>query len=90
MTYAYDLNFFFAHTELEYFGHMFSKDGQRPSHRKIKGASEWQRPKTVQETQRFLRFCKFYRRYVSRYSHMAAPFKILVAKAHNFNGLKVN
>jgi hypothetical protein len=38
---------FVACNELEYLGHMVSKDGQSPSNNKIKAVSEWQRPKTV-------------------------------------------
>jgi hypothetical protein len=63
----------FARNELQYLGHVVSKHGQRPSNNKIKAVPEWQRPKTVQETRRFLGFCNLYQCYAHRYSHMAAP-----------------
>jgi hypothetical protein len=38
---------FFARNELQYLGHMVSKDGQRPTDNKIEDVSEWQQPKMV-------------------------------------------
>jgi hypothetical protein len=74
-----------------------SKNGQRPFDNKVKVVSEWQRLKTVQETQRFLGFWNFYGRYVHRYSHVAAPlynfcrknskFQWTTRKQIAFNGL---
>jgi hypothetical protein len=63
----------FSRNELEYLGHMISRNRQRPSDNEIKDVSKWQRPKKVQDSHRFLGFCNFYRRYVHCYSHVAAP-----------------
>jgi hypothetical protein len=81
---------FVACNELEYLGHMVSKDSQRPSNNTIKAVSVWQCPKTVTETQRFLGFRNFYTRYIHRYSHMAAPLTIFAVRTFYFNGRHVN
>ena len=70
----------FGKSQLEYLGHTVSELGLQPSPNKIKAVSEWPRPKSVQQVQQFLGFCNFYRRYVRRYSHIAAPLYKLTEK----------
>jgi hypothetical protein len=75
---------FFARNELEYLGHMISKNGKRSPDNKIKAVSEWQRPETLHETQRFSGFCNFYRRDVHRYSYMVTPLHYICRRTLKF------
>ncbi|KAL0180441.1 hypothetical protein M9458_025883, partial [Cirrhinus mrigala] len=45
---------------------------------KVRAVTEWPRPKTIKELQRFLGFANFYRRFIRNYSLIAAPLTSLL------------
>ena len=75
---------FFGKNELEYLGHMVSQAGLRPSDNKVAAVKHWAPPRNVQQVQQFLGFCNFYRRYIHKYSHMAAPLYDITRKTKKF------
>ena len=75
---------FFGKSELEYLGHTVSGAGMRPSPSKLKAVKDWPRPKSVTETQSFLGFANFYRRYVRKYSDLAHPMHAICHKNTKF------
>jgi len=52
---------------------------------KLKAIQDWPLPKTVKDTQKFLGFCNFYRRFVKDYSHIARPLFNLTKKGNLWN-----
>ena len=58
---------------LDYLGHHISGDGISPSPKKTAAVLAWPEPRTVKQTQSYLGFTNYYRRYVPRYSKIAAP-----------------
>jgi hypothetical protein len=52
---------------------------------KLKAIRDWLLPKTVKDTQKFLGFCNFYRRFVKDYLHIARPLFNLTKKGNLWN-----
>jgi hypothetical protein len=55
---------------------------------KLSGISQWQTPSSVKEVQSFLRFCNFYRHFISHYSDLAQPLIDLTKKTLSLHGCK--
>ena len=51
---------------------------------KVKGISEWPSPTTVKQTQGFLGFGNFYRRFIRHFSEIAKPLNDLLKKDQKF------
>ena len=52
---------------------------------KLKGISEWPAPDTVKQTQGFLGFGNFYRRFIHHFSEIAKPLNELLKKDRKFD-----
>ena len=52
---------------------------------KVKGIQDWPIPTTVKEVQSFLGFGNFYRKFISKFSELAAPLNGLLKKDTTFN-----
>ncbi|KAK3511603.1 hypothetical protein QTP70_011262 [Hemibagrus guttatus] len=61
-----------------FLGYNVSYQGVEMDNSKIKAVTEWPRPTTVKELQRFLGFANFYRRFIRNYSITAAPLTSLL------------
>ncbi|KAF8662351.1 hypothetical protein AX16_001183 [Volvariella volvacea WC 439] len=48
--------------------------------RKLEGIQQWLKPKNVKEVRAFLRFCNFYRRFITHYAEVAKPLHNLTKK----------
>jgi hypothetical protein len=59
--------------EVEFLGYVIGRDGIKMSEEKVKGVLEWSSPASLQETQAFLGFANFYRRFIKDYSRVARP-----------------
>jgi hypothetical protein len=71
-------------TEVEYLGFIVSTEGIKMNPGKVKAILEWPEPTTVKETQSFLGFANFYRRFVKDYSRVATPLTNLTRKDQKF------
>lgn len=67
---------FFSH-EIRYLGHVFTKEGVRPSRDKIRAIIEAPAPVNVKQVQAFIGLCNFYRRFIPRFSEVLAPLYAL-------------
>src|SRR4030081_2637554 len=70
----------FGLSELEFLGHIVSKNGIRTDPKKIEAVIAWPSPKNVTELQMFLGLANYYRQFVDKYTHIAAPLYDLIKK----------
>jgi hypothetical protein len=59
--------------EVEFLGHLIGREGIKMSPEKIEVVLEWKSPSSLVETQSFLGFANFYRRFIQDYSRVARP-----------------
>ena len=64
---------FFAKPSLDYLGFVVSREGVKADPKKLDTIRSWPVPKTVKETQSFLGFSNFYRRFIEGYSRIVRP-----------------
>ncbi|KAK3571296.1 hypothetical protein QTP86_005932 [Hemibagrus guttatus] len=64
--------------QTSFLGYNVSYQGVEMDNSKITAVTEWPRPTTVKELQRFLGFAHFYRRFICNYSITAAPLTSLL------------
>ena len=74
----------FCRDEVEFLGHLVSKDGRRPISSSAVKLSKFPRPHTVAELQRFLGSINFYRSYIPEMSRLAAPLYKLTRKGETW------
>ena len=63
----------FAQKELEYLGHVVSRDGLRTSPRLVDAVRNFPVPKTVQDVWRFLGLSSYYRKFIPNFAKIACP-----------------
>jgi hypothetical protein len=66
--------------EVDFLGHVVSRDGIAVSPDKINTVLNWPRPQNVQEVRSFLGLAGYYRKYVEKYADIAKPLQILTNK----------
>ena len=59
--------------EIQFLGHMVSKQGISMDLTKVKAMTKWERPKNVFEVCDFLGLVGYYRRFVENFSRIACP-----------------
>ena len=60
-------------SQVSYLGHVFSATGMTPDEEKVKAVQSWPIPNSVTTVRCFLRLASYYRRYINRFSYVAAP-----------------
>jgi len=70
----------FNQTSVEYLGLIISEGELRMDPVKLRAIQDWPVPKSIKDTQKFLGFCNFYRRFVKDYSTIARPLFDLTKK----------
>ena len=74
----------FAHEELEYLGHVVSRDGLKTTSRLVSAVREFPVPRTVQDIRRFLGLASYYRRFIPGFAQIARPLHSLTCKDTRF------
>ena len=59
--------------EIQFLGHMVSKEGISVDPTKVEVVTKWKRPKNVFEVHSFLGLVGYYRRFVEDFSRIACP-----------------
>ncbi len=67
--------------QVSYLGHVISAEGVATDPEKTRVVAQWPRPGTVTELKSFLGFAGYYRRFVEKFSQLAAPLHALAALA---------
>ena len=66
--------------EIKYLGHMVGGGVIKPLEAKIEAISDWPRPNTKKKVRSFLGLVGYYRKFIPRFSEMAAPLTELTRK----------
>ncbi|CAI5471096.1 unnamed protein product [Closterium sp. Yama58-4] len=74
----------FFKQELEFLGHVISRDGIKIDPKKIKTIQEWKAPTNVTELQSFLGFVNYVRRFIPNMAGITGPLTDLLHKDRNF------
>ena len=70
----------FVQKQLEYLGHVVSREGLKTSPRLVEAIEQYPVPQTVQETRRFLGLSSYYRRFIPNFTKIAQPLHSLTCK----------
>lgn len=70
----------FFRKEVQYLGHVITRDGVSTDPSKVSAICNWPRPTNVSELRSFLGFASYYRRFVEGFLKVAAPLHRLVAE----------
>lgn len=68
----------FFQTEVQFLGHVVSAEGIRADPEKVAAIIALRQPQNVSELRSFLGCASFYRRYIQKFAHMAAPLTDLL------------
>jgi hypothetical protein len=70
----------FGASEVEYLGHLVSKDGVKVDSKNIEAMQYWPHPKTLKILHEFMILTGYYRKFVKNYGKIAAPLTALLKK----------
>jgi len=71
--------------EVEFLGYVIGRNGIAMSQEKVEAVLSWEEPKSLRETQSFLGFANFYRRFIKDYSRVARPLTELTKKTEKWS-----
>ena len=74
----------FFQREVQYLGHIISRDGVSTDPAKTEKVATWPTPTSVRETRQFLGFASYYRRFVKDFAHIARPLHRLTERCTAF------
>ncbi|KAL0152326.1 hypothetical protein M9458_052049, partial [Cirrhinus mrigala] len=72
----------FHQERIAFLGYIISPKGVAMDERKVNAVSNWPRPTTLKELQRFLGFANFYRRFIRGFSSVAVPLSSMIKKGN--------
>jgi RNase H-like domain found in reverse transcriptase/Reverse transcriptase (RNA-dependent DNA polymerase)/Integrase zinc binding domain/Retroviral aspartyl protease/Chromo (CHRromatin Organisation MOdifier) domain len=73
----------FGQTSVKYLGYVLSAQGVQPDMDKIAAITAWPVPEDIHQLRSFLGMCNFYRRFIYRFAHVAAPLTDLTRRAYS-------
>jgi hypothetical protein len=82
--YAKELKCELWRTEVTFLGHVINRDGMSMEANKVAAITQWPHPNDASNIRSFLRLAGFYRRFVRKYSQIAAPLTDLLVKGRIF------
>jgi transposase InsO family protein len=71
-------------TEVDFLGHTITPGEIRMQRDKISAVADWETPNSVKDTQKFLGFANYYRRFIKDFSKIANPLTELTKKDQPF------
>lgn len=74
--------------EVNYLGHIVSRQGVRTDPIKLAAVEEWRTPRNIHELRSFLGLCSYYRRFVPNFADVARSLHRLTEKTQPFNWAK--
>ena len=75
---------FLLRQEVDYLGHVVSKDGIKADPKKVSAVKNWPAPRTVKQVRGFLGMANYYRRFINNFSEKVAPMTALLRKNTKF------
>jgi hypothetical protein len=72
----------FASEEIKFLEHIVNSEGIRPDPKMVEVVQNWPVPKNVHEVRSFLGLANYFRRFISHYPEVAAPFTNPTKKSH--------
>lgn len=78
----------FFHTQREFLGHIVSSEGIRPDPKKVQAITALQSPTNLTALRSFLGCANFYRRFIEKFAHKAAPLTDLLRNDVAFHWLE--
>jgi hypothetical protein len=73
----------FAQDSIEFLGHIVSRKGVAMDPKKVDSVVQWPKPETVTEVRAFLGLAGYYRRFIAKFSEIAAPLTSLTRDGVN-------
>ena len=70
----------FGSSEVEYLGHIVTKDGVRVDPKKVVAMKEWPHLKTLKSLRGFLGLTGYYRKFVKNYPQFSSPLTLVLRK----------
>ena len=71
--------------DIQFLGHMVSKEGIFVDPTKVEAVMKWEQPKTVFEVRSFLGLAGYYRRFIENFARIASPMTRLTRKGVSFD-----
>ena len=74
----------FLQDEVQYLGHIVSKDGVKVDPAKTNKVASWSTPTSIREVKQFLGFASYYRRFIEGFAQVAKPLHCLTECKRQF------
>ena len=70
----------FARDQVQFLGHVVSKNGIQPDPQNVKSVQDWPTPRSATEVRAFLGLCSYYRKFIRSFAHHSVPLHALTEK----------